>query len=97
MNRIDGGTRYARKIASPICLAPENRSRSIAYAAKTDAASEKKVAVTETSTVFHIHSGYAVSNSNFLTWASVGELTQNGFPSRDKSSLSGLKLVTAIQ
>ena len=30
MNKIDGGTRYARKIANPTCLAPENRKRSIA-------------------------------------------------------------------
>ena len=30
MKRIDGGTRYARKIASPVCFEPLKRRRSIA-------------------------------------------------------------------
>jgi hypothetical protein len=55
------------------------------------------VETTETSTVFHIHCGYEVSNSSFFTCASVGATIQNGLPSRDSNSLFGLKAVIAIQ
>src|SRR5215470_11165366 len=61
MKRIDGGTRYARKIARPVGLEPRKRSLSMAYAAKTLAASEVNVDTTDTITVFHIQSGYGVS------------------------------------
>ena len=97
MNKIDGGTRYAKKIAKPVCLAPLNRSLSMAYAASTDAKSEKNVEVTETRTVFHIHCGYSVLKSNFSTCASVGLIIKKGLPSRDSNSLSGLNAVMPIQ
>ena len=97
MKRIVGGTRYARKMPSPTCFAPRKRSRSIAYAASTDAASENTVETTETSTVFHIHAGNSVLNSSVWKWTSVGLITQNGLPSRDSSSASGLTAVIAIQ
>ena len=51
------------------------------------------VAATDTRIVFHSQSGYAVSNSSFLMCASVGFFTQNGLPSRDKSSSFGLNVV----
>ena len=69
----------------------------MAYAASTLAKSEMNVAVTDTRIVFHSQSGYAVSNRSFLMCASVGFFTQNGLPSRDKSSSFGLNVVTIIQ
>ena len=47
--------------------------------------------------VFHSHSGYAVSNSSFLTCASVGFFTQNGLPACARSSSFGLNVVITIQ
>ncbi len=82
---------------SPTCFAPLKRSRSIAYAARTEAASENAVATTDTSTVFHIHAGNSVLNSSVCMCASVGLITQNGLPSRDSSSASGFTAVIAIQ
>ena len=55
------------------------------------------VATTEMITVFHIHSGYGVLKSSFLKCASVGSTTQNGLPSRDRSSAFGLSDVITIQ
>ena len=60
-------------------------------------ASENTVATTETKTVFHIHSGYAVRNSSLSKCASVGSITQNGLPVRDNSSWSGFTDVMPIQ
>src|SRR6185436_4772039 len=97
MNKIDGGTRYARKIAAPAGFAPWNLSRSIAYAASTEATSDRIVDVTDTSTVFHSHSGYAVSNSSLWKCANVGLMIQNGLPVRASNSSFGLNEVTTIQ
>src|SRR6185369_13575039 len=57
MNRIEGGTRYARKMLRPTWRAPWKRSRSMAYAASTAAASDAKVDTTETRIVFQSQSG----------------------------------------
>ena len=62
-----------------------------------DATSDNPVEVTETITVFHSQDGYSVRNSSFSKCASVGAMIQNGLPSRDSSSLSGLKAVIVIQ
>ena len=53
--------------------------------------------LSETRMVFHSHSGYWVSKSSFFTCISVGWSTQNGLPSCDRSSASGLNAVMAIQ
>ncbi len=50
----------------PTWRAPWKRSRSMAYAASTEAASETNVDTTETRIVFHSQAGYEVSKSSFL-------------------------------
>src|SRR4051794_1801577 len=83
MNRIEGGTRYARKMARPTCRAPRKRNRSMAYAASVAAASDANVAVNAISIVLTSQSGYDVSNSSLWKCANVGLITQNGLPERD--------------
>jgi len=98
MNKIDGGTRVGeKKSRRPPASSLGNAAARSHRPQAPRLRARIPVDTTETITVFHSHAGYSVLNSSFSKCANVGPMIQNGLPSRESSSLSGLNDVIAIQ
>src|SRR5437588_3262697 len=96
MNRIAGGTMYARKIAVLTACQPGKRRRMIAYAVMYETKTLSTVEATATKSVLANHWRYDVPVSKSVMCENVGLKIQNGLGVFRSSSLA-LNVVRIIQ